>query len=114
MNFIHEVEYVFEYEGAEYREHYYRDSIEGRRYLKQPGGPFLPLNVKASGNEFSMVKPNLIGVKEINSTDTLLVYELQDINKISVIKSSKYPGGVIFSRNSDPIFDKVFDLGENA
>lgn len=114
MSFIKEVEYVFEYEGSEYRETYCRDTHEGRRYrLTEYGGEFptknyTPIDAKATGEKFSVIKPKLIGANKVDHEETLLSFELPDINKIIILRFSKYSEhSASWSKSGTWIFDKV-------
>lgn len=108
MNFIHEVEYVFEYNNLEYRENYYRDTLEGRRYLKVRDG-YTPLNLKSTGNQFEEIKPTLLSSTVLNDTETLLVYEATDINKIIILYFIEFPdGGIMWGyKNGIYFYDKI-------
>lgn len=116
MNFIHEVEYVFEYEGEEYRENYYRDSLEGRRYRGRTPDNLSPTSLKATGEQSQVIKPTLLGSKVLNENETILVYEASDINKIIILFITEFPdGGKIWAyKDGNLYFEKIKVLGSNV
>lgn len=116
MNFIHEVEYVFEYKNEEYRENYYRDSLEGRRYRGRTPEDLSPTNLKATGKESQVIKPTLLGSKVMNDNETILIYEASDIDKIIILFITEFPdGGKIWAYKDGILyFDKIEDFGGNA
>lgn len=100
MNLIHEVDYLFEFEGHTYLEHHYVDNIVGLRYRLAEGYPedqIEATNTYGTGDPFQVIRPTLLGSVEIRSGNSYeehsAYFHLPDIDKIALIFIRIYDDG---------------------
>ncbi|MED4126811.1 hypothetical protein [Shouchella miscanthi] len=84
-----EVTYILEYGGNSHEEVYFVNGIDGRRYTSNderileslPG----PTTFEATGNEFQVIKPELVAVRLVSENEYTkveeLLYHLPDVNR---------------------------------
>jgi hypothetical protein len=88
ITFTKEVEYVFEYNGVQAQDGnlaMYRDSMEGLRYLVQPGYTATRTRIPATNQPFQILNAELLGEHTLKDDSEgkhiFLVFNLPDINK---------------------------------
>ncbi|RHW33513.1 hypothetical protein [Oceanobacillus profundus] len=131
MNFIHEVDYIFNFEVdgemVSHKESHFVNDVDRRRYRWQEPiniGTPMPFNFKGTGNDYQEIEANLIGTKLLftNPTNTLwhVEYELPDIDYVVIATVTKrvqwYPDGerVFYNFNIGNVNAYKKKLGGNA
>lgn len=100
MNFIKEVEYIFNYEidgkTLTQREHQFIDDIEGRRYrwVDPDGWGYpQPLDYAGTGAEFQQIEAELIGESLVYQDDReeirVVVFDLKDVDSVMITNVTK-------------------------
>lgn len=97
MNFIKEVNYVFEFMGETFTESHYVDDLTQRRYRwPNPSGRGsypMALNFKGTGDAFKTIHPPLKGSNMIYDDNGnqlyVLLFDLEDVEQEAIVLFEK-------------------------